>query len=138
MKTATCQCDEVPDRPCPAAITQEDLLCDACRQANQPDYVHVVTALSGPTIMTISHGALDAREVSWGDRGGLAGARPDPGRLMTDERDADMENLRLLESFFLPLDPQDAAERARVVTGSGILTRDMIVRALGGEPSEGS
>lgn len=53
---------------------------------------------------------------------------------MTDDREADLENLALLESFFLPLDPQEAAERARVVTGSGVLTRDMIVRALGGEP----
>jgi len=47
---------------------------------------------------------------------------------------ADAENLLMLERFFLPLDPQEAAERERAVTGSGVLTRDMIVRALGGEP----
>jgi hypothetical protein len=63
---ATCQCDEVPGRPCPAPITQEDLLCDACRLAGHPGYLHVVTTLSGTTIMTVSHGALDAREVPWG------------------------------------------------------------------------
>ncbi len=51
---------------------------------------------------------------------------------------SDLENLALLESFFLPLDPQEAAERLRASTGSGILTRDMIIRALGGEPPEGS
>lgn len=51
---------------------------------------------------------------------------------------ADVENLRLLESFFVPLDPEEAAERRRAVTGSGILTRDMIVRALSGEAPEGA
>lgn len=87
-----------------------------------------------------------------------------PGRLMTDKRSTydlpvhdprhrcaqglcddhagaggrDAENLRLLEPFFLPLSPQEAAERARVYSEAGVLTRDMIVRALGGEPTEGS
>lgn len=50
----------------------------------------------------------------------------------------DVENLRLLESFFLPLDPQEAAERRTAHEEAGVLTRDMIVRALGGEPTEGS
>lgn len=66
MKIEACQCDEAPGRPCPAAITQEDLLCDACRQAIQPGYVHVTTTLSGPTIIMVSHDAIDAREVARG------------------------------------------------------------------------
>lgn len=57
---------------------------------------------------------------------------------MTDERDADVENLRLLESFFLPLDPQEAAEQRLALTRSGTLTRDMIIRALGGTTASSS
>lgn len=52
--------------------------------------------------------------------------------------DADVENLRLLESFFLPLTPEELAERTQLGREAGVLTRDMIVRALGGEPPEGS
>lgn len=29
---ATCTCKRHPDNPCQALITQEDLLCDACRE----------------------------------------------------------------------------------------------------------
>lgn len=46
----------------------------------------------------------------------------------------ELENLALLERFFLPLTPEEAAERLRANTGAGVLTRDMIVRALGGDP----
>jgi len=46
--------------------------------------------------------------------------------------------LRRLERFFLPLSPEEAADRLRANTGSGVLTRNMIIRALGGEPTEGS
>lgn len=46
----------------------------------------------------------------------------------------DVENLRLLERFFLPLTPEEAAERTQMNRESGFLTRDMIVRALGGDP----
>ena len=47
---------------------------------------------------------------------------------------SEVEHLALLERFFLPLTPEEAAERLRANTGAGVLTRDMIVRALGGEP----
>ena len=50
----------------------------------------------------------------------------------------DVENLRRLEAFFLPLSPEEAAERQQVLTQAGMITRDMIVKALGGEPPEGS
>lgn len=46
----------------------------------------------------------------------------------------DVENLRLLESFFLPLTPEEMAERTQMGREAGTLTRDMIVRALGGDP----
>lgn len=29
-----CRCARMPDHPCKAAITQEDLLCDTCRDGN--------------------------------------------------------------------------------------------------------
>ena len=50
------------------------------------------------------------------------------------EDSTDVELLQRLEKFFLPLTPEQAAERMRANTGSGVLTRDMIIRALGGEP----
>jgi len=49
--TATCQCGKVPDRPCSAAITQEDLLCDQCRASLLEGMTHIVFSwltLSGP------------------------------------------------------------------------------------------
>jgi len=49
-----------------------------------------------------------------------------------------VELLQRLEKFFLPLSPEEAADRLRANTGSGVLTRNMIIRALGGEPTEGS
>lgn len=55
-----CQCDAVPDRPCPAPVTQEDLLCDACRTARLPDMIHVVSSFIGSTVIVRSHGAVDA------------------------------------------------------------------------------
>jgi hypothetical protein len=42
---ATCQCDVLPDRPCPAPITQEDLLCDACRESRQDGMMHASMSL---------------------------------------------------------------------------------------------
>jgi hypothetical protein len=57
---------------------------------------------------------------------------------MTGDTEGDVENLKLLEAFFIPLDPEEDAERRRVLTEAGTITRDMIVRALGGEPTEGS
>jgi len=54
------------------------------------------------------------------------------------EDSTDVELLQRLEKFFLPLSPEEAADRLRANTGSGVLTRNMIIRALGGEPTEGS
>lgn len=61
MKIARCQCDAVPDQPCPAAITQEDLLCDACRKAQEEGMVHFVSSFIGAneSVVVRSHGALD-------------------------------------------------------------------------------
>lgn len=59
----TCQCAVIPERPCGAAITQEDLLCDHCRAARQPGMIHASFSLSGPTVTTISHVAMDMRAV---------------------------------------------------------------------------
>lgn len=67
--TDSCQCDVVPDRPCPAAITQEDLLCDNCRAARQPGFTHVSSTLYGPTLTVTSHGALDMRDFSFSREG---------------------------------------------------------------------
>jgi hypothetical protein len=53
---------------------------------------------------------------------------------VTSDHDADVENLRLLESFFIPLTAEEAAERGRVFAESGTLDREMIIRALSGGP----
>jgi hypothetical protein len=45
----------------------------------------------------------------------------------------DVELLQRLEQFFLPLSPEQAAERQRASTGSGVLTRETIARLLAGE-----
>lgn len=63
-RIATCQCDMIPVRPCPAPITQEDLLCDTCRAAREPGTAHGSTTLTGKTVVRTSHftipaGALD-------------------------------------------------------------------------------
>lgn len=57
-----CQCDVVPDRPCPAEITQEDLLCDACRTARDPEMIHTVSSFIGrdESVIVRSHGTIDA------------------------------------------------------------------------------
>ena len=61
---AACQCDIVPERPCLAPITQEDLLCDTCRAGRQPGTVHGSTALTGKTVMTTSHFTVQAETLS--------------------------------------------------------------------------
>lgn len=40
----------------------------------------------------------------------------------------DLEYLRLLDTFFLPLSPEEAAERHRVLSGSGVFTPEMLAR----------
>ena len=45
----------------------------------------------------------------------------------------DAEYLALLETFFLPLTPEEAAEHRRVYTETGVFTKEMIIRILGGE-----
>lgn len=47
---------------------------------------------------------------------------------------SELKYLGLLESFFLPLTPEEMAERTQMNREGGFLTRDMIVRALGGDP----
>lgn len=47
---------------------------------------------------------------------------------------SELENLARLERFFLPLTPEELAERTQMNREAGVLTRDMIVRALGGDP----
>jgi hypothetical protein len=66
LPLATCQCDAVPDRPCPAAITQEDLLCDTCRAANQPGMLHTASSFfnENDEVIVRSHGAVSAEAVS--------------------------------------------------------------------------
>lgn len=54
---------------------------------------------------------------------------------MTGEHEADVENLRLLETFFIPLSPEEAAERRRVMTEAGTIDAATVIRALGGSPS---
>lgn len=61
---AACQCDIVPERPCPAPITQEDLLCDTCRAARQPGTVHGSSTLAGKTVVTTSHFTVFAEALS--------------------------------------------------------------------------
>jgi hypothetical protein len=56
----TCQCDVIPERPCPAPVTQEDLLCDTCREARKPGMIHASMTFTGSTVRT-SHLAIDAR-----------------------------------------------------------------------------
>jgi len=61
---AACQCEAVPDRPCPAPITQEDLLCDTCRAGRQPGTVHGSSTLAGPSVVTTSHFTISAEALS--------------------------------------------------------------------------
>jgi hypothetical protein len=57
---ATCRCDVIPERPCPAPITQEDLLCDTCRAAREPGTVHGSSFLTGKTVVRTSHFTVSA------------------------------------------------------------------------------
>jgi hypothetical protein len=57
----TCQCDVIPERPCPAQVTQEDLLCDTCRKARRPGMIHAASTIFGGSIVRTSHLAIDAR-----------------------------------------------------------------------------
>lgn len=54
---AACQCDVLPERPCPAPITQEDLLCDSCRAARKPGMIHASMSFTGSIVRT-SHIAI--------------------------------------------------------------------------------
>jgi uncharacterized protein (DUF1786 family) len=54
---------------------------------------------------------------------------------VTDDIDAELENLRRLEAFFIPLSPEEAAERRRIMTEAGTVDVATIIRALGGGPS---
>lgn len=55
-----CRCDIIPERPCPARITQEDLLCDACRAARAPGMIHASFTLTGLPVVTTSHVAISS------------------------------------------------------------------------------
>jgi hypothetical protein len=61
----TCQCDVIPERPCPALITQEDLLCDTCRAARAPGMIHASMTFTGKTLKT-SHLAISESVFSGG------------------------------------------------------------------------
>lgn len=53
---ASCQCAVAPDRPCSAPVTEEDLLCDACRAARRGEGIHVSLTVPGPVVFR--HGII--------------------------------------------------------------------------------
>jgi len=62
--TPTCQCDILPDRPCPDPITQEDLLCDACRESQRDGMMHATSSLlAGEKVVKIRHLAISTEAV---------------------------------------------------------------------------
>jgi hypothetical protein len=61
---ATCRCDKTPDRPCSAAITQEDLLCDQCRASREESTVHVVLSWLTPYGPVPQHHAVPVNSLT--------------------------------------------------------------------------
>lgn len=72
MTDLSCACSVWPDMPCTSPATQEDLLCDACRQmkGSRAGYmhlspmkggVHTTSTFSLGSIQLPSSGAMKAR-----------------------------------------------------------------------------
>lgn len=70
--TALCQCDQQPEHPCGAEVTQEDLLCDSCRTARKTPGTSCLSVTIGccaavvlPHIVLFFDKSLTTGDITW-------------------------------------------------------------------------